>query len=140
MLDTYDYEGLRGLAGHEVVGDDGEKIGYIDLIFRDNESGAPEWLGIWDGLPDGKPRWLVPVRGAEVDADVVRLPWPAETVRQAPTYESPSGLIAGDESVLDVSPETERTAYEHYGVEPLGVREEPATMVRLRVWRIQQIS
>jgi hypothetical protein len=70
------------------MGSDDEKIGYIDLIFRDEETGAPEWFGIWDGLPDPKPRTIVPVRGAAVEADVVRLPWPAELVRSAPSYEA----------------------------------------------------
>jgi len=88
VLDAYDYDQLRALAGHEVMGSDDEKIGYIDLIFRDDETGAPEWLGIWDGLPDPKPRTLVPVRGATVEDDVVRLPWPAELVRSAPSYEA----------------------------------------------------
>ena len=67
MLETYDYDQLRGLSGHEVVSEDGEKVGYIDLVFRDNETGVPEWLGIWDGLPDSRPRVLVPVRDVRVE-------------------------------------------------------------------------
>jgi sporulation protein YlmC with PRC-barrel domain len=56
-----DYEQLKELSGHKVVSADGEQVGYIDLIFRDIDTGALEWLGIWDGLPDTKPRVLVPV-------------------------------------------------------------------------------
>lgn len=136
MLDTYDYDGLKALSGHEVVGSDGEKIGYIDLIFRDDESGVPEWLGIWDGLPDRKPRSLVPVRGVEVDGEVVRVPWAADVVRSAPGYERHGDLITGRDHVVDVTPETERSAYEHYGIEPLTARAEP---VRFRVWVIQEL-
>jgi len=65
VLETYDYEQLKGLGGHEVVASDGEKVGYLDLVFRDEKTGQPEWLGIWDGLPDSKPRVLLPVRGVE---------------------------------------------------------------------------
>ena len=137
MLETYDYEQLRGLSGHEVLTDDGRKVGYIDLIFRDNETGAPEWLGIWDGLPDTKSRALVPVRGAQVESGAVRVPWSADVIREAPTYEAPHDTFIGHESVVEVTPETERTAYEHYGVEPAAARPEPVEVVRFRMWRIQ---
>jgi hypothetical protein len=36
MLETYEYEQLRELGGHEVVAADGAKVGYIDLVFRDH--------------------------------------------------------------------------------------------------------
>jgi hypothetical protein len=128
---------LRELDGHEVVAADGEKIGYIDLVFRDDDTGEPEWLGIWDGLPDTKPRVLVPVRNVEVEDDVVRVPWPADVIRKAPSYEAPHNVTIGQDNVVDVSPETERKAYEHYGVEPMTTREEPVQVIRFRVWRIQ---
>jgi hypothetical protein len=137
MLDTYDYEQLRQLAGHEVVAADGDKVGYIDLVFRDNETGAPEWLGIWDGLPDTKPRVLVPVRDVQVEADVVRVPWPADVVRNAPSYDAPHDLVIGHDDVVEIDQETERRTYEHYGIEPTTARGEPAEVVQFRVWRIQ---
>jgi hypothetical protein len=137
VLHTYTYEQLRDLDGHEVVAADGEKIGYIDLVFRDDDTGEPEWLGIWDGLPDTKPRVLVPVRNVEVEDDVVRVPWPADVIRKAPSYEAPHNVTIGQDNVVDVSPETERKAYEHYGVEPMTTREEPVQVIRFRVWRIQ---
>lgn len=137
MLETYDYEQLRALSGHEVVARDGEKVGYVDLVFRDDETGQPEWLGIWDGLPDTKNRVLVPVRDVRVEADVVRVPWSADVVRGAPSYESPQGLVATHDQVVEVSPETERTAYEHYGIEPMTARPESVEVIRFRVWRIQ---
>jgi hypothetical protein len=138
MIETYAYEQLRELGGHEVVSTDGEKVGYVDLVFRDDETGTPEWLGIWDGLPDTKPRVLVPVRGVEVEADAVRVPWPANVIREAPSYKPPSDVAIGHDKVVEISPETERTAYEHYGVEPASERPEAVEAVRFRVWRIQR--
>jgi hypothetical protein len=140
VLDTYNYESLKALGGHEVVSSDGEKLGYNDLVFRDVDTGVPEWLGIWDGLPDRKPRQLVPVRRVEVDEDVVRVPWPAEVVRSAPDYERHGDLIAGGDEVIDITPETERIAYEHYGIDPLIPREEDPDAVRFRVWVIQELE
>jgi hypothetical protein len=139
MLHTYTYEQLRELGGHEVVAADGETVGYIDLVFRDDGTGEPEWLGIWDGLPDTKPRVLVPVRGVEVDdeSEAVRLPWTADAVRGAPSYEAPGDVAIGHDTVVEVSQETERRAYEHYGVEPMTTREEPVEVTRFRIWRIQ---
>jgi hypothetical protein len=137
VLEAYDYEVLRRLGGHEVLDADGEKIGYIDLIFRDDETGAPEWLGLWDGLPDAKPRVLVPVRGVEVENDVVRVPWPAEVVRRAPAYEPPHDVTIGHDAVVEITAETEREAYAHYGGEVPG-RGEAATVIRFRVWSIQE--
>jgi hypothetical protein len=137
VLQTLDYEQLKQLSGHEVVSADGEKVGYIDLVFRDIDTGAPEWLGIWDGFPDTKPRFLVPVRGVEIDEDVVRVPWPADVMRNAPSYEAPHGVVAPHESVVEVDPETERKAYAHYGIEPETEREEPLRMIQFRIWRIQ---
>jgi hypothetical protein len=137
MLETYDYEQLRELGGHEVLAEDGEKVGYVDLVFRDDETGAPEWLGIWDGLPDSKPRVLVPVRDVRVEGDAVRLPWPADTVRNAPSYEAPHNVTVGQDNVVDVDSETERRAYEHYGVDPMTARADDVEVVRFTVWRIQ---
>jgi sporulation protein YlmC with PRC-barrel domain len=137
VLKTYDYEQLKELGGHEVLTEDGVKVGYVDLIFRDVDTGEPEWLGIWDGLPDTKPRLLVPVRDVVVEGDAVRVPWQADRIRNAPTYEAPGDLVIGHDSVVDISPETEREAYAHYGVEPATEREEPVEVIRFRVWRIQ---
>lgn len=137
MLETYDYEQLRALGGHEVLSANGEKLGYVDLVFRDHDTGQPEWLGIWDGLPDSRPRVLVPVGGVAVEADAVRLPWPADVVRNAPSYEVHGDVAIGHDSVVEVSPETERTAYEHYGVEAAAERPETVEVIRFRMWRIQ---
>jgi hypothetical protein len=140
MIETYGYDELKALGGHQVAAEDGAKVGYIDLVFRDHDTGAPEWLGIWDGLPDSKPRVLVPVQGVSVEADVVRVPWSAEQVRSAPAYEVPGDLAIGHDSVVEISPETERAAYEHYGVDPSQARDESATVVRFRIWRIQELN
>jgi hypothetical protein len=137
VLHTYDYEQLRALSGHEVLSEDGEKVGYVDLVFRDMDSGEPEWLGIWDGLPDTKPRVLVPIRDVAVDEDAVHVPWPADLIRKAPTYEAPGDVVIGHDSVVEISPETEREAFGHYGVQPATEREEPVDVIRFRVWRIQ---
>jgi hypothetical protein len=135
MLETYGLEELRTLAGHEVVDAEGRAIGYIDLVFRDEETGRPEWLGIWDGLPDGKPRTLAPIQGAEVIDEAVRLPWDADTIRSAPSYEQHGDVVIGDDETIEISPDTERAAYDQYGLRPGGRRAE-GTAIRYRTVRI----
>ena len=137
MLHTYDFEQLRELSGHEVIAEDGETVGYVDLVFRDVDTGEPEWLGIWDGLPNSKPRVLVPIRGADVGEGAIRVPWSSDLVHNAPAYEAPGDVVIGHDSVVEISPETERKAYAHYALEPGVEGDEPVEVIRYRVWRIQ---
>lgn len=137
MLANYDYEQLKALGGHRVISADDETVGYVDLVFRDHDTGVPEWLGIWDGLPDSKPRVLVPVGGVQVEGDAVRVPAAAEVIRGAPSYHVEGDVVIGHDSVVEISPETERAAYEHYGIQPEAERPETVEVVRFRMWRIQ---
>lgn len=121
MLENYSTNELLPLVGHEVVDANGKSIGFVDLLFADDETGRPEWIGIWLGGRPGEHRALAPIRGAELVEDELRLPSPEDVVKTAPTYdeEDDRGLFADDSDVIGISPEKERAAYEHYGIEPL---------------------
>jgi hypothetical protein len=132
MLENYSNEQLYDLVGHEIRDSEGESVGYVDVIFNDVDTGAPEWMGVWNGLPGGK-RHLVPLQGITRDRDEIILPWTKEQVESAPTYdeEDERGLF-DDEPRFGISHEKEEAAYRHFGVEPpSGERTGPA---RLRVW------
>lgn len=137
MLETYGVEELRGLVGHEVIDVNGATIGYVDLVFVDDDSGRPEWIGLWNGVWETKPRVLVPLRGIEHVEDEIRVPWAKDVVQRAPSYddEDDRGLFTDDEDVIGISPEKERAAYAHYGVEPLTRRGEGRTDARFRAWQ-----
>jgi PRC-barrel domain protein len=124
MLGTYSMEELQGLSGHEVVDAKGESLGYVDLVFYDDPTGRPEWIGIWSGVPGKGHRVLVPIRGIEHMEDEIRAPWTKDVVMGAPTYsdEDGRGVFVEDPDVIGIPPEKERAAYEHYGVEPLTAR------------------
>jgi hypothetical protein len=123
MLEHMSVEEVGRYVGHEMIDVNGEKVGYVDVVFTDIDSGTPEWIGVWNGLP-GARRYLVPLRGVavepDVDGDPLRLPWTKDRVETAPTYdeEDSRGLIAEDPEGFAISPEKEREAYAHYGVEP----------------------
>jgi hypothetical protein len=56
MLENYSMQELKELGGHEVVDANGESVGFVELVFVDDSTGRPEWLGIWSGLPGKGPR------------------------------------------------------------------------------------
>jgi sporulation protein YlmC with PRC-barrel domain len=118
-MERYARDDVTGLAGREVFDRDGTTVGYVDLVFVDHESGRPEWIGVWNGLPTGR-RTLVPLRGVEVGESEVRVPWPEDVIRDAQTYdeEDDRGIVREDPDGIAISPEKERAAYEHYGLEP----------------------
>jgi sporulation protein YlmC with PRC-barrel domain len=118
MLETYSIEELRPLVGHEVVDVNGTSVGYVDLIFVDTDSARAEWLGVWNGVWETRPRVLVPLRGAELVEDEIRVPYTSDVIEDAPTYEDEDdrGLFTDDEDSIGIGPDKERLAYEHYGV------------------------
>ncbi|HEX5469737.1 MAG TPA: PRC-barrel domain-containing protein [Gaiellaceae bacterium] len=132
MLETYAIERLQALVGHEVVDTAGESVGYVDLVFVDDETGTPEWLGVWNGVWDTQPRVLVPLASVEEMGDELRIPWSKDVVRQAPSYDEDDdrGLF-DDEAVIGISPEKEEAAHEHYGLERSSTSMSAA---RLRAW------
>jgi sporulation protein YlmC with PRC-barrel domain len=134
MFETYGIEELRGLVGHEVVDTSGESIGYVDLVFIDSDTGRPEWLGIWNGVWQTRPRVLVPMQGIEHVEDEIRVPWTKDVVMSAPSYdeEDDRGIVADHQDVIGISPEKEREAYSHYGIEPVGSTD----TARLRAWDV----
>jgi PRC-barrel domain len=144
MPTTFSLDQLKNHVGHEVVDVNGESVGYVDLVFVDHETGEPEWLGVWNGVWDTRPRVLVPLQGVEAgpasEGGVLRLPWTKGQVEAGPSYddEDDRGLLREDPDGIAISPEKERTAYAHYGVEPLaGTQPAATTTVRFRALRLE---
>ena len=70
MPDTFTTDRLAEMRGETVYDTAGEKVGHVEEIFYDDESGQPEWLGIGSGF-FGTKRVLVPVLGATATSDGV---------------------------------------------------------------------
>lgn len=144
MPSTFSLEELKQYVGHEVVDVNGDSVGYVDLLFTDHETGEPEWIGVWNGVWDTQPRVLVPLQGVEPgpasEGGVLRLPWTKDQVEKAPSYddEDDRGLLREDPDGIAISPEKERAAYAHYGVEPLaGAPAAGTATVRFRAVRLE---
>jgi len=68
----------------------------------------------------------------------IRVPWTKDVVMSAPTYsDADRGAFVEDPDAIGISPEKERAAYEHYGVEPLTARREGMTGARFRAMVIE---
>ena len=97
---------LRGWIGRNLVDDAGDKIGRIEDIYMDEDTGEPEWLAVSTGW-FGNHISFVPLAGATPKGEELSVRWDKATVKDAPHAE-PDGQLSQDE---------ESRLYRHYGLE-----------------------
>jgi hypothetical protein len=98
-----DFQDFEAWAGRDVLGPGGDRLGAVDQIFLDEATGTPEWVLVT--LDDGAA--FVPLAGAIVEEQSIRVDQDAERIQAAPRPEAGETLSVGDE----------RRLYEHYGLE-----------------------
>jgi uncharacterized protein (TIGR02271 family) len=101
---TVDTENIQELRGEQVVDRDGDKIGKLEEIYLDQETGKPEWALVKTGL-FGSASTFVPLSGATREDDALRVPYEKSHVKDAPSMEA-DGKLSDDE---------EARLYRHYG-------------------------
>jgi uncharacterized protein (TIGR02271 family) len=106
MTNTETETALAEWRGRDAVDRDGGKLGSIDEIYMDAESGRPEWLAVKLGL-FGSQLSFVPIAGAREVESGVQLPYEKEQIQDAPKAEADGEL----------SPEEEAGLYRHYGLD-----------------------
>jgi uncharacterized protein (TIGR02271 family) len=92
--------------GQKLVSQDGDKIGTIDEIYVDEQTGEPEWMAVSTGL-FGSRVSFVPLAEARRDGDEVRVPYGKDQVKDSPNAEADGALSQDEESRL----------YRHYGLD-----------------------
>ena len=98
-------EDVQTWRGKQMVDADGDKVGTIEDILLDRQTGEPAWAAVKTGL-FGLKHTLVPIREAEVtEDDEIRVPFQKEQIKDAPNID-PDG---------ELSPDEERRLWEHYG-------------------------
>ena len=105
MREAMTMDRLQAVQGLPVLAQDGDKIGTVEEMFYDQETGQPEWVGIGTGF-FGTKRVLVPVERAEVRDDAFYVPYAKEHVKGSPDIDSD-----------EISQETERELYAYYGLD-----------------------
>src|SRR5215207_6799436 len=99
-------EEVGSWRGRNAVDSDGDKIGKIEEIYMDAETGKPEWLAVKTGLLGSKVSFI-PIVGAREAGGEVRVPYDKQQVKDAPNAE-PDG---------ELSQQEEASLYRHYGLD-----------------------
>src|SRR5688500_8387946 len=102
--------------GDDLTDRDGQKIGRIEEIYLDADSGEPEWALVHTGLLGSK-RSFVPLADATEEDGQLRVPLEKDTVKGAPGVEPNGQLTDAEEAEL----------LAHYAREPTEGDEEQRT-------------
>jgi uncharacterized protein (TIGR02271 family) len=101
-----DFTDVDDWRGRTVVDGDGEKIGKLDEIYLDRDTNRPEWALVNTGL-FGTKSSFVPLEGAARSGEDVRVAYPKEQVKDAPSIDADGELSRQEEAEL----------YRHYGLD-----------------------
>ena len=105
-MTTTDFTNVQEWRGCTVTDRNGDKIGKLDEIYLDEQTGRPEWALVNTGL-FGFRSTFVPLSGATPNNDNVIVEWDKEQVQDAPSVEADGEL----------SPDEEAQLYRHYGLD-----------------------
>jgi uncharacterized protein (TIGR02271 family) len=99
-------ETAQSWQGRTMVDPAGDKLGTIDAIYLDDESGQPEWATVTSGLFTAKAAF-VPLAQAQDIGDSVQVPYDKQQVTDAPSPSADGQLSQAEEAEL----------YRHYGLD-----------------------
>src|SRR5215216_2639899 len=101
-----DVDTVRSWQGRTMVDRDGDRIGNIDAIYVDDQTGEPEWVLVNTGF-FGTRSTFVPIAQATARGDQVQVPYEKQLVKDAPNMD-PDGHLSEQE---------EQELWRHYGLE-----------------------
>jgi uncharacterized protein (TIGR02271 family) len=97
---------VQSWQGRTMVDPAGDKLGKIDAIYLDDETGQPEWATVTSGLFTATIAF-VPLAQAQDLGDSVQVPYDKDQVKNAPSMEADGQLSQDEEAEL----------YRHYGLD-----------------------
>lgn len=89
----------QDLNGLTVIDGEGHKVGSVQRVYKDDVSGAPEWVTVRTGL-FGTKETFVPLADAHREEDKLRVPYTKERIKDAPRVDAESHLDAAEEKDL----------------------------------------
>jgi uncharacterized protein (TIGR02271 family) len=101
-----DIDTVRTWEGRTLVDRDGDRVGSIDAIYLDDQTGQPEWALVTTGLFGTKSSFVPLAQATQTDQDV-RVPYDKQLVKDAPRVD-PDGQLSEAE---------ERQLWRHYGLD-----------------------
>lgn len=92
-------EDITAWRGQDVLDPDGEKLGKLEELYYDGETDTPMFIAVKSGLV-GKKLTLIPLAGATVSPDYVRVAHTKKTVKDAPSFGTDTELTVDDETTV----------------------------------------
>ena len=102
----FEAENIRDWRGHHVVDVDGDKVGELESVYVDTSTDQPAWAGVKTGFIGRQRITFVPLDGATVSPDHVRVRADKKTIKKAPSIDTDGELLASAEPEL----------FAHYGL------------------------
>jgi uncharacterized protein (TIGR02271 family) len=102
---TMSTESVAQLRGADVIDASGDKVGSVEEIYLDQESGQPEWALVKTGM-FGSKSTFVPLSGATPQDDTLRVQYEKDQIKNAPKIDPDQQLSQSEE----------RELYQHYGL------------------------
>ena len=101
-----DVDTVRSWQGRTMVDADGDKLGDIESIYVDDQTGQPAWALVNTGL-FGTRSTFVPIAQASATGDQVQVPYEKQRIKDAPNID-PDGHLSEQE---------EQELWRHYGLD-----------------------
>jgi uncharacterized protein (TIGR02271 family) len=118
-MTTLQKDQLLQQRGQDLYDANGDKLGSIEEIYLDAQTGEPEWALVNTGL-FGTKSSFVPLRDAGDEGGSLRVPYDKAQVKDAPQMDPDGELSQREESEL----------YRHYGLEGGAAGADPGTTGR----------
>jgi hypothetical protein len=116
----FDIERISEWRGQDVLDPEDHRVGRLEEIYYDRQSSSPGFACVKTGL-FGRRLTFIPLTGASMARDHIRVAYPADQIKRAPNVE-PDGQLTLDE---------EAALFEHYGLErPLEADSHSPRLVR----------
>lgn len=96
----FEAEDIRDWHGRDVVGSDGSKIGSLESVYVDTGTDEPCFATVTVGAPTRRRLVFVPLAGATVGPDHVKVTYPKSTVKDAPSIDTGGQLLAEQEGAV----------------------------------------
>ncbi len=90
---------IEAITGGTVTDSAGDKIGKVGQVYVDDQTGEPDWVTVNTGL-FGMSESFVPLQGASVEGDGLRVAYAKDQVKDAPRVDTDGHLDVADEERL----------------------------------------
>ncbi|MET9777554.1 PRC-barrel domain-containing protein [Streptomyces sp. NPDC006367] len=96
----FEADNIRDWRGHDVVDNDGHKIGSLESIYVDTVTDRPAFAAVTTGLPTRRRLVFVPLEKATVGPGYLKVPYDKGLVKDAPGIDPDGELEAASEGAV----------------------------------------